>query len=486
MKLIGHFADFLRDTVNLNQTRIDDLEASVEAIKTFVKDSDWEPRVWKFVEQGSWAHGTIIRPVDGNEFDADLLVIVEPVEGWSAADYVTSLGEAFAASGVYKDKVQVHDYCITITYAKDRRIDVAPCLRGREVEARLEVCNRSEDEFERTEPVAYTQWFNTRNGYSGSNSFRKVTRLIKHLRDIRGDFACPSVLLTTLIGERISWSDQGSDAFKDVPTTLKTIVGRLDDWLQLREAKPVVLNPELPGEDFAADFSDAEWADLRVAVHELREKVDAAYAESGRYDSILAWREVFGDRFAKGVTVLSKAAFEAIDEEDDETELVDVLREDASHDNRVVDLLARLGRWVWKPSLDRPRHMRPPTWPRADVVTDRVQVHATWRPHRHSAEGRVVRDFETLSATGGLWFDVTVNDGSPLPAGHFVRYRITNTGAVAMSLKAGRGGFESPQEGSRRWESLEYSGVHLTEAFIVRSSDGRLVGQSAPFHVVIR
>jgi hypothetical protein len=86
MKLIGHFADLLRDTVNLNQTRIDDLEASVDAIKTFVKDSDWEPRVWKFVERGSWAHGTIIRPVDGNEFDADLLVIVEPVEGWFAAD----------------------------------------------------------------------------------------------------------------------------------------------------------------------------------------------------------------------------------------------------------------------------------------------------------------------------------------------------------------------------------------------------------------
>jgi hypothetical protein len=30
-----------------------------------------------FEEQGSWAHGTIIRPVDGAEFDADLLVMVQ-------------------------------------------------------------------------------------------------------------------------------------------------------------------------------------------------------------------------------------------------------------------------------------------------------------------------------------------------------------------------------------------------------------------------
>lgn len=490
MKLIRYFSEFLADTVNLNQTRIDTLESSVESIKTFIKGADWKPRVWKFVEQGSWAHDTIIRPVDGNEFDADLLVIIDPVDGWTAADYVSSLGDAFRASGVYNDKVEVWDYCVTIVYAGDRRIDIAPCVRGRRVADRLEVCNAGADEFYRTEPVAYTEWFNGKNGYSGSNSFRKVTRLIKYLRDIRAEFSCPSVLLTTLVGERIDWSDMGASEFKDVPTTLRTILRRLDDWLQVRATKPIVPNPKLSSEDFAAAISEIDYQSLRTAIHDLRVKVDEAFSTQGKFDSILAWREVFGDKFAKGTTVLSKSLTESADDDDEGLEeasvtLASLIRSDAHHDSKVVDMLRRAGSWLWKPSLDRPAHMRPPIWPRADIVSDQVQIIATRRPGQHSPEGRQVQDFEPLPGRGGVWFDVRVNGGNRLPSGHSVRYRITNTGAVAMALGKGRGGFETPQEGNKRWEPLEYRGVHLAEAFVIRDADGRLVGQSSPFHVVI-
>lgn len=120
MKLVSLFDDFLKDTVNLNQTRIDLLENSISALKTFIRGSDWKPRIRGFEEQGSWAHRTIIRPVDGDEFDADLLVMVDPVEGWAAADYVEELGRVFAASGTYAEKTKVWDYCVTVTYACDR------------------------------------------------------------------------------------------------------------------------------------------------------------------------------------------------------------------------------------------------------------------------------------------------------------------------------------------------------------------------------
>ena len=91
MKLVQDFNAFLNDTVNLNSTRFDQLENSIEAIKTAVRGLDWKPSIIGFAAQGSWAHKTIIKPLPGDPFDADLLVYVKPVAGWEAKDYINEL-----------------------------------------------------------------------------------------------------------------------------------------------------------------------------------------------------------------------------------------------------------------------------------------------------------------------------------------------------------------------------------------------------------
>ena len=51
MKLNEHFNNFLRDTINLNQSRINTLEQRVATTKSFLKESDygarWENSVLK-------------------------------------------------------------------------------------------------------------------------------------------------------------------------------------------------------------------------------------------------------------------------------------------------------------------------------------------------------------------------------------------------------------------------------------------------------
>jgi hypothetical protein len=158
VKHVDTFRDFLKDTVNLNQGRIDQLDTNVEALKSYLRGSNWVPRIRGFEEQGSWVHETIIKPVDGDEFDADLLVLVRPVDGWAAADYVSSLAKVFESSGVYKEKAKTSDYCVTIVYAGDNRVDIAPCVVSRLWEGSLEVCNRRDNRFDRTEPIEYTKW----------------------------------------------------------------------------------------------------------------------------------------------------------------------------------------------------------------------------------------------------------------------------------------------------------------------------------------
>lgn len=482
MKLNSLFRNFLNDIVNLNDNRIELLEKSVDTLQDFLRASDIGKHVVGFEEQGSWAHDTIIRPVDGGEFDADLLVMMNPVEGWSAADYVGAIYNVFMKHGTYKDKCKIWDYCVTITYAGDRKIDLAPCVVGRAYEGQHEVCNRKIDCFERSEPILYTQWLKDANTYSGSNSFRKVTRIFKYVRDIKTRFTCSSVLLTTLLGMQIQWYDAGNAEFSDTPTTLKTLFGRLDDWLQQRPNKPHVDHPVIPyGENFAAGIDEVQYANFRNFVHKYRGWIDEAYDCNSKPESIKLWRKVLGDEFAAGESVLVVKAMA-----EDASPVRGLLEASAAHFDGLVDLVKQLGPAILPTSFRRPPHMRAPRWRRAHHVTDKVGISATWHPNREARHNaRPVLPGEALPARGGIWFMATVNGGQPIPNGYDVEWRITNTGTAAILKRAGRGDFYVSNLRHERYESLEYRGVHMAEAFIIRRTDETLVGQSAPFFVVI-
>lgn len=479
-KLTSQFSDFLRDTVNLNQTRITNLENNVDALKRFIRQCTWEPQIRAFEEQGSWAHDTIIKPVDGGEFDADLLVMVDPVEGWTAADYVRSLGEVFAESAKYGEKTKTWDFCVTITYAGERKVDLAPCVKNRLWEGSLEVCNRAGNKFERTEPVQYTKWLRERNALSGSNSFRKVTRLLKYLRDIKTTFTCPSVLLTTLLGQQVEWFDKDSPDFADVPTTLRTVIGRLDDWLQARPTKPRVQNPKLSSEDFAAAWTDLQYSNFRTFISKYRGWIDEAHEAEDRPASIKAWRRIFGDEFAKGEAITAAAALD-----EGRSLTATLLASTAYHADGIVDMVKKLGVSILPSWFYQPPHMQQPPWPARGLVSSNVQVFAEWCSSRGTSAAHAIRHDEVLPRRGGIWFDLTVNGGEALPVGFRVQWRVTNTGVMALALGAGRGGFYAPTSGNRRWEELAYRGVHIVEAFIIRRQDDILVAKSPPFNVII-
>lgn len=77
MKLHEHFKTFLKDHVNLNETRLGLLTNSVSAVQDAIELLEWGPEIVDFGEQGSWAHETIIKPKDGKPFDADMIVFVK-------------------------------------------------------------------------------------------------------------------------------------------------------------------------------------------------------------------------------------------------------------------------------------------------------------------------------------------------------------------------------------------------------------------------
>jgi Second Messenger Oligonucleotide or Dinucleotide Synthetase domain len=235
MLFIKAFDTFLAEEVNLNKSRIDTLVNRVTAIEGFITASSWQPTITRYSRQGSWAHKTIIKPLGNGGFDADVLVIVEHVQGWNAEDYVLKLEEAFNGSGTYKDKAGLGNRCVTLEYSGNFEIDIVPCVINRPGRtSNFEVCNRRDNKFEATDSEAYTRWLEQRNEWVGNDRFREVTRLLKYIRDVKLTFSCKSILLTTLIGERITHTDAYSQHiyFPDLPSALHTLVHRLDDYLQ--------------------------------------------------------------------------------------------------------------------------------------------------------------------------------------------------------------------------------------------------------------
>lgn len=474
------FNDFLRDTVNLNETRVKDLETSIEAIKDAVRASDWKPHLNGWMAHGSWAHNTIIKPVDGGEFDADLIVFVEHVDGWSAATYIDELYQTFRANATYKDKVNRSSHCVTISYANDKKIDVAPCLTNR-INA-LEVCNRSTDKFEQTEPKQYTEWLLKKNGYSGNNSFRKVTRLVKYLRDIKQRFTCSSVLLTTILGYMISENDQGSADFADTATALKTIFGRMDDELQKHATKPKVTNPFLQSDDFAAAWTEDQYQNFRDRIHTYREWIDDAYNDQDRSESIAKWRRVFGDEFAKGVAIeegksVSKALVASVRT---------TLAEASQFTGDLVDAIKRFGARVLPASFDKKPYMEAPKW-RTSGQNMSVIVRADLHRNQYGTQKvREVQALEPLEPGYWLQFKAVTSTGLPFdPSDYKVMWRVTNTDEAAASHNELRGNFEKSESDNSRWESLKYRGVHLVEAFVIRKRDDRIVGKSPAFRVMV-
>jgi hypothetical protein len=143
----------------------------------------------------------------------------------------------------------------------------------------------------------------------------------------------------------------------------------------------------------------------------------------------MPWRRVFGEEFAKGDII--KAAADS--QSEGVARVRSLMSSTAAHLNEIVDVVRNYGLSVLPAGFSRPPHIQEPPWRQLPNLVD-ATVTAEWRPNSSSSQGRLTRLGEVLPARGGLYLRATVNGGEPIPAGYEVRWRITNTGAVAMAF----------------------------------------------------
>ena len=156
------FQEFLRHGVNLNKRRRDDLETHVNAVNSWLRGH--LTGYQRMERQGSWALGTLIKPVDTNdEYDADVQLVMNPNPNWEPKDYIQALHNALRQNRNYADKITRNTRCVTVNYAGDFHLDVVPRVT---IDGGHYICNRAENKFERTDGTGYRDWFNGKDRIS--------------------------------------------------------------------------------------------------------------------------------------------------------------------------------------------------------------------------------------------------------------------------------------------------------------------------------
>ena len=289
------FQDFLKDEVNINQSRLDRLQTSVGAVDSYLKEhlSGYQ----KMERQGSYALETLIKPVaDNDEYDADIQIVMNPHPSWGAKDYVDAVYNTLRGNETYADKLRRKTRCITVDYAGDFHLDVVPRVTSG---GKHYICNSATNQFEETDGTGYRDWFNQRNRITGGN-LKRVVRLLKYLRDHKKNYTVKSILLTTLAGNAITTSDEGSQGVSTVADTLVTVLTKMDDYLQQHPNMPSIRNPVLPTETFNRHWDQAKYANFRNKVHSHAQTAQKAARESSNEEAIKVWRGLFGEGFGKG------------------------------------------------------------------------------------------------------------------------------------------------------------------------------------------
>lgn len=298
MKHADYFNNFLTNTVNLSKLKLNQSDDRVDDVYDDLRaDTEFGGILLGKKMQGSRAQRTIIEPVRGREFDADVMLRMRYNPAWenNPREYPNALYNALdrvIAGREFERKCR----CVRVHYI-GMHIDFVPYVEH--ADGYEAIINRDENEFERTDPAEFTRWMRDKDDVANKN-LRKVIRLLKYLRDHKNSFTgTRSIILTTLLGEQVDRSKKlwTPGIYDDVPTTLLNLVTDLDAWLQQQDDQPHLADPSGTGLDFDERWKPESFAYFKDRLHVHAAEIHDAYHEKNFDESVKRWQALFGEAF---------------------------------------------------------------------------------------------------------------------------------------------------------------------------------------------
>lgn len=428
MKLTNYFASFLEDTVNLTDAKITLLSDRVSAITSFLSGHDVFGEYFiDVIPQGSYSHRTIITPIGGREYDADVLLALEEHPLWTPADYTLELRRAFNGSGIYKDMAHMRTRCVFVDYADPFHVDVVPFVVVRSSITNNKGGVNGEGCWQLSYPEDFTAWLESKYRIVGGGRLPAALRLLKYLRDSKGTFSIKSVILTILVGEVVQPSKTWLDDtyYADLPTVLVHLLEDLNAYLLANPWLPSIGDPAGSGTKFSERWDQDGYANFRKWIDYYATKAREAYDATTVEASLTAWQAMFGPSFTKPATKTLVAAASAAAPAE---EFIDQTLRIPVHLSETVQLIGRVrGIGVRKP-YDLPH--------RGDVVGKFRKI-----------------DFRLENCTVAAPYDVY--------------WKVRNHGPEAAQASDLRG--QMVRSGTTKEEHTKYAGSHYVEVHIVKN-----------------
>ncbi len=219
---VDDLLDLICIELQLTDTQFGDAEDRYGAIGRWLGEgsSPLANRVFRIYPQGSMALGTTVKPRDHEEFDLDLILLVQHTG--SPAELRAAVAKRMLSNGTYADKLDLRKpRCIRVMYERQFYLDIVPArpdqVRGGTF---IEVPDKDLGQWRSGNPLQYVSWFEyqcrmialekaaqdplPRNvPVKHKPVLKRVVQLLKRRRDVVFDGvpnAPSSIVLTTLAG----------------------------------------------------------------------------------------------------------------------------------------------------------------------------------------------------------------------------------------------------------------------------------------------
>jgi hypothetical protein len=277
------------DSITLGEPQISRMNSAAQTVSNFVI-SKYELTATDVFLQGSYANGTAIEPVEGGEYDIDIVGVCVD-QDLTCNQALNDLEAKFKSDGRFASRVVRKKPCVRLEYAGDSvgsfHVDVVPVRKSTTADQAPFESPRRDGEWRGTAPREYRDWC-----HDQGEEFRRTVMMLKRWRDEQQPVkhAIKSIVLQVLIYEN----------FVSDPNDVVRLSGIFDSMLTkltgLKKA-PVILNPVLPNENLAQSWSDESFKSFVVELREATKLVKAAGEAADEIEAVDSLRELFGEDF---------------------------------------------------------------------------------------------------------------------------------------------------------------------------------------------